>query len=137
MSFADLVTLADVQNWLDTPAGNTQRDAILTQLIRRVSMAVSTYTSRLIILPRTKTDVFNGNGRQRVQLLDWPVLSISSLVIGADVIPPATSLTSSGYILDVPDVDPPGSMQSVYLRGYWFQEGIQNVSVTYLVGYMV
>lgn len=136
MSSRDLVSLADLKKWLGI--STTDSDFALGTLISQISGFVYNKTSRGFILPRTNTELYDGNGGQMMLLLNWPVNSLQSLMVNGVVVSPAPSDTADGWILeDAPD-DPPGLMQRLYLRGgYRFTTGVRNVRVTYSAGYQV
>jgi hypothetical protein len=72
-----------------------------------------------------------------MMLKNYPVNSITSVMVDGVPIPAAPSVTASGYSFEPTDPEPPGNRQSVFLSGYAFNRGTQNVAVTYVAGYLV
>jgi hypothetical protein len=94
------------------------------------------------LLPRQFTDRYDGNGKHRLMLRNWPVTAIASLVVDSTAIaaaptPGAGVSWQSGYLLAPWDGTPPGRIQALDLRGHWFCPGRQNVLVSYTAGYQV
>jgi len=137
MAQSDLVSLLDVKTYLSLTTVDTLRDATLSRLITQISRAIFNSINRNFVLPKIITDTYDGNGQDRLQLKNWPVISVNSLTIEGSVVPLSSLLTSSGYVLEPPDLEPPGNMQILYLRNYWFNRGTQNILVTYLSGYLI
>lgn len=152
MAASDLAALADVKAWLSGSSGiGTSDDALIGRLITDVSGAIYAYLARPSLIPRTITDRYDGGGKRRLYLRQFPVISIASLVINDVAVPPAPqpqsggSWPQSGYLLDPWDGAPPGRVQAVDLYGNWnlgqsfysFGPGRQNVVITYTAGYQV
>ncbi len=143
MAASDLAVLADVKAWLSGSSGiGTSDDALLGRLITDLSGVILAYLSRPSVLPRSWSERYDGNGKERVYLRKFPVTSLTSLVIGSTPIaaapaPGAGISFQSGYLLDPWDGAPPGGIQAIDLRGYCFWRGRQNVLVTYTAGYQV
>jgi hypothetical protein len=142
MAAADLTTLAAVNAWLGLTG--TNNDAVVKPLISAASRFVLNYLSRPSVLPTSFTDRLDGYGWQQQQftLRNWPVLSISSLLLGSVAVLPSTpavsgSPPSNGYLIEPWDGQPPGRPQNVDLYGYCVPKGRQVVSVTYTAGYQV
>lgn len=140
----DLTTLAAAKAWLGIPPATTTSDDLIQALITAASRYLLNYLSRGNILSASYTDRFDGTGwGQRSLLLPrWPVTSITSLLVDGQAIPagspPSASAPSpSGYLLDPWDGIPAGKPQSLALFGYGIGRGLQNVSVTYVAGYLV
>jgi hypothetical protein len=93
------------------------------------------------------SEVYDGNGSNRLFLRNWPINEVVSLQIQTNTIQLSTSMTQAGYVVDA-------SGKSLSLRGgsgqgtnfttfypygsgggYWFNKGVQNVLVTYLAGF--
>lgn len=137
MAATDLATLQDVKAWLGLTA--TSSDTVLSGLISAVSGTILGYINRVLV-PHTLTELRDGTGTARMLLHDWPVLSISSLIL--DGSPLALNATpqngGGGFVFDAPSPYPPGTMANVtLLGGARFSRGVANVLVSYLAGYMV
>lgn len=137
MAQADLIQLSEVKSYLNLSTTDSARDASLSRLIIQISRAIYNNINRSFIIPKIITEVYDGNGKTQLQLKNWPVISIVSLIIDTTSIPVSSGVNSSGYVFDAPDVEPPGNMQIVYLRGYYFNRGIQNIQISYLCGYII
>jgi hypothetical protein len=70
-------------------------------------------------------------------LRNFPVLSVSSVMVDGFSISAATSPTGCGYIVDTWDGFPPGRQQALYLRGHEFRRGHQNIAVSYTAGFVI
>jgi len=141
MATGDLVSLASVKAWLNISTSND--DNLLSTLITQISRAIYNYTNRTFFLPRVVTEAYDGMGKTKLLLRNWPVNNVSAVSINGNVIPPSpqwgpgVSMTA-GYVLEEGDDDPPGAMQAIHLRGgYCFAKGVENIVVTYLAGYLV
>lgn len=143
MAASDLALLADVKAWLTV--SNATDDALLSRLITDLSGAICAYLSRPSLIPRTVAERYDGNGKSRLYLRQFPVVAIASLLINDNAIAAAPAPTAgasfpqSGYLLSPWDGAPPGKIQAIDLFGsaghFWL--GRQNVVVTYTAGYQV
>jgi Phage gp6-like head-tail connector protein len=137
MAANDLTTLADVKSWLGRT--DTNSDALIASLITRASRAICSYLQRPLLLPHDVSEVQDGTGGNILLLKEWPVLSVSSLVVDGITIPQATQ-QSPGWVLDAWNGAPPGRMQALRLRGYSFGSTARNVAtvqVAYQAGYQI
>jgi hypothetical protein len=144
MAASDLATLADVKTWLSGSSGiGTSDDALLGRLITDVSGAIAAYLGRPSLTPHAFTDRLDGDGKKRIFLRRYPVLAITSLVIGHHNVPAAPApgadqaLCQNGYLLEPWDGLPPGRLQALDVFGTSFHPGRQNVVVGYSAGYAV
>ncbi|UFW91051.1 hypothetical protein BjapCC829_21935 [Bradyrhizobium barranii] len=131
---SDLVTLASVKAWLNITSAND--DGPLGSVITQCSLKIINHINRNWLLPRTYTEVLNGNGKQAIMLRNYPVTAVLSVTVDGVSIP-AGSWQSNGYMFQPPDDTPPGSRQTLQLRGSCFNKGQQNVTVVYVAGYQV
>jgi hypothetical protein len=122
MAAADLTTLADVQAFLSLPAG--QDTALLQTLITNASILIHGELTRYI-LSQAYMEIRNGRGSYAMQTDGYPITVVSSVTIDGVSIPAATSATASGYAY---------STGAIYLRGYTFNRGVQNVVLSYTAG---
>jgi hypothetical protein len=125
-----------VKAWMTLPAV-TSDDGPLGMLISQISRNIISHINRSSLLPKTFTDTFNGNNKSAQMLKYYPVNSITSVMVDGSAVPAAPSVTSSGYSFEATDPEPPGNRQSVFLSGYAFNRGLQNVSISYVAGYMI
>lgn len=130
----NLTSLAGVTAWLGikTPDDN----ALLTRLIGSASRAIHTHLQRPTLFQHAFNEVYDGAGRGRQVLRNWPVLSVGSLTVGTTTITPSASYGQSGFSLEPWDGYPPGRPQALNLSGYAFCAGQANVAVTYTAGYV-
>lgn len=132
-----LTTLANVKAWVIST--NTTDDVLLTRLIGQASRLILAYIERPSIYLKTYTDTLNGFGSRRIMLRQWPVVSVSSLIIGECTVPaaPALPLSGGGYTLQPYDGEPPGRMQELSLSCYEFWRGLNNIIAAYQAGYCI
>lgn len=120
MAANDLTTLANAQSWvpgLDSTIGARLISAISTQIQNWVSYNFTT---------QSYTRTFNGRGETRLMLPDYPITAVASLSIDGVSIAAAADATSCGFVFDE---------KTIYLRGYRFCRGVQNVAIAYTAGY--
>ena len=130
-----LTTLNNVKAWLNL--SSITDNALLTRLINQVSGATLNYIGRPSITRQTYTELRDGVGNYRLVLRNWPVVSITSLTVGSQMIPAATTMSSSGYTLATWDGTSAGLPQEITLRGYQFHRGRTNIEIVYIAGYCV
>lgn len=131
---SDLVTLAEVQEWLGDDGSNTDAP-LLQRMISQVSRAVLNRTNRDALIPTRAVDYFDGTGSPRMLMRNFPVLDVYSVTVDGVSIP-ASSGRSNGYFFEPTDEMPPGKMQSLVLRGGTFSRGDMNVVIDYRYGYL-
>ncbi|HUZ75808.1 MAG TPA: hypothetical protein VMU87_22705 [Stellaceae bacterium] len=125
----DLTTLGNVKAWRSPPVTTTADDAQIARVITAASGFILRYLQRpLLVASRTETR--NGAGGRMLLLRHAPVLSLTSLTIDDLAIPAAPDAASAGFVLDA-------DAGALYLRGYAFWRGVQNVTATYTAGYGV
>lgn len=152
MPASDLAQLADLKAWLAGSSGiGATDDGTCARLITDVSGLIYAYLGRPSLLPRTVNERYDGNGKRRLYLRQYPVASIASLTIDDVAIPAAPTPSAgsawpqSGYLLEPWDGAPPGGIQAIDLYGSFvfgqptrsFVGGRQNISVSYTAGYQV
>lgn len=116
-------------------------DNLLSRLISAVSASVQSWLGRTIA-SATYTETRNGNNSDRMPLMNFPVLSVTSLVINGQTIPQRPPL-GSGYTATITGMLPLGWVNDQYMiyvdSGQpgcaGFPKGIQNVVITYSAGY--
>jgi hypothetical protein len=120
-----LTTLADVKAYLNI--ADTLSDALLTSLIGAVSGWVERRIQRNI-LEATYTDTYSGKGiPQTSQMLrNYPIVAVSSLSIDGVILPASPAFGQAGYGFDE---------YSVFLTGYYFGKGRNNIVISYTAGY--
>jgi hypothetical protein len=125
-----LTTLEAVKAWLNLPDTNINADDLLTGLITAASGWIEDYLERTIAL-MSYSQYFNGPGGYALLLPEYPVVAVSAVSIDGIVIPvappPGPNQSSIiGYLFDD---------SAVYLRGYRFTRGVQNVAISWQAGY--
>jgi hypothetical protein len=157
-----LTTLANVRSWVGSQVGTD--DGLLSRLITVASQQILQELGRPDLGLTTVTEVLDGRGTQRIQLRNWPVLSVSALTIDGQVIPASTGYPVFGYLLEALVGAQAGRAQNLSVvgtAGYggiavangvaqfapaaWqpgggykpFLRGVGNISVTYQYGYAV
>lgn len=125
MAAGDLTTLANVKGWFSPPLTSANDDALLTRLITAASLFIQTWLNRQIA-SQTYTETRDGDGGTKLAFANAPVTAIGSLSIDGFTIPPAPSPLAAGFSF---------SPTLLYLQGYCFTPGVQNVIVAYTAGY--
>lgn len=120
---ADLTTLANTKSWLSVSSATD--DALLSRLISAASDYIQTWLNRDIAMA-TYTSARDGNSGRRLMTKNYPVLSVTSVIIDQQIIPASVN-GGAGYVFD--------STSIMLIGGYQFTRGFQNVSVTYVAGY--
>jgi uncharacterized phiE125 gp8 family phage protein len=118
-----LCALADVKAFLGITGSAT--DAVLQSLVTNASALIESYCSR-VFARATYTETRNGNGGSRLFLANSPVSAVSAVAIDGQTIPAASGPLTTGYAFDA---------GVIYLRGYCFNRGVQNVTVSYTAGF--
>lgn len=129
MATNDLTTLADVKAWLSIASGDTTLDTLLGRLISACSMFMQAYMNRTVAIS-AYTLSFNGDGKTVRMLGNYPIQSVSSVLVNGVPIPASPALQAygtqqAGYMYDD---------DTVYLYGYEFCGGVQNCSISYTAG---
>jgi len=135
MARGDLVSLSALKAHLGVQS--SADDILLSSMISQISRAICTWLNRAFLWPRDVTDIFDGNGRNRIQLRNWPVVSIASVIVDGQKIPQSTDGQSFGWMLEPGDEEPPGALQMLMLRGGVFARGWQNLAIAYRAGYQI
>lgn len=130
-----LTNLNNVKMWLNLSSSND--DYLLVRLINQISSATLNYIGRPAITRQAYNEQRDGVGNDRLVLRNWPVVSITSLTVGTQSIPSASTMASSGYTLATWDGTSAGLPQEITLRGYRFHRGRTNIQIVYIAGYCV
>lgn len=139
MSAYDLTTLANVKAWLGLPSPPGVSDTTLAGLVTAASRAIYAALSRPSILPRSYTDTIDLE-TDRVYLANWPVGSVTSVLLDGLALPPAKAGGATpqfGWLLQASDSAPPGRAQALTLLGRRNARCRQQLVVTYFAGYAV
>lgn len=111
-----------------TDAADETQDALLTQVGDGVSEFIEKWTRRKFVT-RTKTEVRSGTGLRTLYLLDFPVVSFTSLTIlrsPTDATPETVS--TDYYVVDL-------VTGKVWLHSDRLTTGVANVTAVYSTGY--
>ena len=95
----NLTSLANVRQWLSIASGTTD-DAFCTRLIAEASRMILNYTQRADFGLTSINEVISGRGELKIQLRNWPVVTVASLSINGVTIPPSTTPTAFGWFLE-------------------------------------
>lgn len=164
MGGINLTTLANVRAWVGS---STDTDnPLLARLISEASRATLNYLQRADIGLTNITEEISGRGQRRLQLRNWPVISVSSLSVGGIIVPQSLAPTNYGFFLEPVYGSTAGRPQNLGIRGgacvggiaigsfpdggvtamrqsytgagaAFFPHGIGNISVGYSYGYCV
>lgn len=119
----DLSTLANAKAWCGVTG--SADDGLLTRLLSAVSTHAQNRIQR-IIASTSYSVLRNGNGKSVMPFPDQPVSAVASVRIDGTLIPARPSVTSAGYSFDD---------MLLYLDGYAFTRGNQNVQLQYTAGF--
>lgn len=125
---ANLTTLQSVKLYLGEASPSTVNDPVLEALIPAVSAWFERETGRALA-SAGYTTTFDGNGRSRILLPEYPVTAVTSVKVGSTTIPQRTSVDGDGWVLS------DASIGELALVGYEFTEGVQNVEVQFTAGF--
>ncbi len=125
MAAGDLTTLANVKGWFSPPLTTSGDDVLLARLITAASQFIQTWLNRQIA-SQSYTETRDGDGGCKLAFANVPVTAVASLSIDGLAVPPAPSPLAAGFAF---------SPTMLYLQGYCFTPGVQNVVVAYTAGY--
>lgn len=131
MDELNLVTVEQAKDYCrltDTgvTAGNVQTiDEVLKDLITRASAFLVEKIGKPYLFAKTSTETRNGNGKDVMFPAVGPINSITSVSVDGVTIPQRPTVSSFGWVFD-PDV--------IYLIGYQFTCGVQNVVINWNCG---
>ncbi len=129
---SDLTTLTNVKLWLTIT--DTAADAILTRLVSAASAFLTNWLNRQVIQATYTNEKYSGNGKTMLHLKNWPIQSVSSLIVNGVAVPASPDGLSNGYVFDDKFIYLLGANVNSFPSGV-FGKGIMNVSVTYVAGY--
>lgn len=119
---SDLTTLAYVQAYMGDISAPTA--AALPPLISAASAFIENYCSRTFTIA-SQTESYNGSGGTRLMLRRTPVISVTSVSILGQIVPPSSGVTAYGWIFDA---------NGLWLRGGCFTKTVKGISVAYNAG---
>lgn len=126
----DLTTLALYKQYQGLT--DTNSDTPLTALITSASISLAK-AYRALFIQQAVTETRDGMGKTRMLLKNYPVVSVSGVTIDGQTIPvrPSNNPLAAGYVAP----DPGDNHGLLYLVGYTFNPGYQNVVVNYTAGW--
>ncbi len=127
MAAGDLTTLDNVKQWRTPAIASTDDDTQLSREITAASKAILQVVQRASLALASYTENRNGQGTDGMMLRNYPVVAISSVTVEGGVIPPALTQSTAGWVFSPDD-------GMLYLRGFLFTTGFQNVQVVYTAG---
>lgn len=120
----NLTSLAAVREYIGMLPTVTGDDALLSNLIARISAMAERYCNRSF-LSAARTEVRYGSGSTAMVMLYTPITAVASLSIAGVAIPAAASATTPGYRIDG---------NALRLVGYKFTRDAV-VEISYTAGY--
>jgi len=126
-----LVTLADAKLYLDITSSDAATENMCGQLLACVVYWMERYTKRKL-KNRTLTEYYNGSGRERLFLKNYPINSTAAEIKLYDDLDGAFGADTQFASADIRIESDPGI---VALVSSVFTEGIQNIKVEYEAGY--
>lgn len=124
-----LVSLEDAKDFLKI-SGESE-DSIIESMINRASSWANSYTQRLL-LSRTNTDYYDGDGTGTLILNQYPVTTLTSLYDDVD------RAFGAGTAIDVSSnvvLDGNNGLIRLFNQAVAFNKGILNVKAVYTAGY--
>lgn len=121
MSTERLTSLTAVKQWLNI--SSTESDSFLTRLIDAASQFVLEYINWESFQLVEYTYRFRGSGSHKILLQNWPVVEVSQVSSGGQVIPASVftnGMPTPGYYVSENRQGP----QSLELTGYGFPRGL-------------
>lgn len=125
---ADLVTLAEVKEWLGIPSTDTSKDSLLTRLISVSNDLIKAYLQYDPTYSSLIDEYRDGNDSNRMVLLRAPVDTIHSVSVDGVAIAAAATITGAGWRWN---------QNMVILNGWRFTRGRANCLISYAAGYAV
>lgn len=119
----DLTTVEAFVAYAD--AANDPDTASIQRMITAYSTAVRSYTNRDFTL-ESYSRTFDGANNTRLMLSQYPIVSVTGLQVGMQVIPAAPAFGATGFRFDE---------RTVMLNGYRFARGEGNVLVSWTAGF--
>lgn len=119
----ELCSVANVKAYLGK--SYTDDDALLLTFVQAVSARFESMISRNI-LARSYTDILNGYWGRVIIPRQYPIVSVSSLLVDGTTVSVAPTIADTGYF---------ATEHVVYLRHMFVSTGYANVEITYNAGY--
>ena len=136
----DLCVLADVKSWLNIQTN--AEDTLLQNLITRGSLQMLRWMNRDHIVATSYTENRDGNDALFILPRNFPLISVSSVMVNGVAISAASDQVSAGFVFDSRKIMLRGGSSAFYSLGlyssqyqYRFTRGFQNVQLVYQAGY--
>jgi hypothetical protein len=129
MPVGDMTTLANVKAWRTPQIAASADDAQIRREITAASRAILQQLNRSSLSVANIVETRNGQGTQGIMLRNYPVISISSVSVEGQTIAAAPLTSNSGWVFSPSD-------GMLYLRGYSFPCGVQNITISYRAGFL-
>jgi hypothetical protein len=146
---ANLITTSEYKTWANI--GTTAYDTIIGTIVSGVSTEIRRWCGRDTsngFESMSRTERYDGNNEQTINLMEWPVSSVTSVKVYAsdgtyETLDSTTyRVDSSGGILSCVDpikarypVTAFGTVQATFSVQPWFPDGFDNIEVVYTGGY--
>ena len=146
---ASLISISEYKVW--SGISGTAQDALLTVLVDAVSMEVRRWCDRDLsngFESAERTEYYDGTGEETIQLVEWPVASVASVVIryagGTTETMDSNTYRVNGDTGILSRIDAVrtrfgvtafGNIDSVFAAEPRFPSGFKNIGVTYTGGY--
>ena len=136
----DLCVLADLKAWLNIQTSS--EDTLLQNLITRGSLQMLRWMNRDHIIATSYTENRDGSDALFILPRNFPLISVSSVMIDNIAVPAATSQVAAGFVFDARKIMLRGGSSAFYSLApynsqyqYRFTRGFQNVQLVYQAGY--
>lgn len=124
MAATPIATVDDLKGFMGTTTANT--DALLQAILDESFEAIQSYCDRTFI-EQAFTEFRDGNDAQGMQLANYPVVSLSAVLVDGRVMPSSVN--------GLPGVFAPPRGRRAVLVGYAFNRGNRNVVISGVAGY--
>lgn len=126
-----LTTLTNVKEFLQIKIADTNSDALLNNLISRISEEIENFCDRKFIDPGTNyTEFFHGyEWKMHIQVKNYPIINVVSLYDDPN------RNYDSNTLIDTADYIIESENGIIRLDGLKFSEGYNNIKVIYRGGY--
>ena len=131
MAVGDLTTLANVKAWRTPVIASSADDTQITREITAASKAILQTLQRRSVAYMTYVETRNGQGTSGIMLKNFPIVAVTSVIVDGITIKPPNPMGGNGYgyVFSTEDMLP-----MLYLRGFCFTFGAQNVTIGYSAG---
>jgi hypothetical protein len=128
MAVGDLTTLSNVLGWRTPVIAPGADTAQIKREITAASHAILRYLQRDTLGVREYVETRNGYNTQGMQTKNYPIQKINALTVGPTIVKPPVNLNGYGFVFEA-------DTGMLYLRGYVFPLGFQNITIDYWAGF--